>query len=183
MFQKCRLHIYTGPFFSSVHNLAVLGDPGCLSRIPDPVFIHPGSRISDPGSNNKNKRGGGKPLRQNVSCFKRLGEYLYIIRLHVHNTWWKLQLFSINSLKQSMHIVWKDRIRKWSFRIPDYNWYQYRRYILFWSFAFSRTCTYFDVVRKSKVIVIGFWTKLVNIIAINMVHSCLRLVSGLQTLT
>jgi hypothetical protein len=25
-------------------------DPGCLSRIPDPDFTHPGSRISDPGS-------------------------------------------------------------------------------------------------------------------------------------
>jgi hypothetical protein len=34
-----------------------VADPGCLSRIPDPdfypsripIFIHPGSRISDPG--------------------------------------------------------------------------------------------------------------------------------------
>jgi len=39
-----------------------VADPGCLSRIPDPVFSpsripDPGSRIPDPGSNQK---GGGK---------------------------------------------------------------------------------------------------------------------------
>jgi hypothetical protein len=27
-----------------------VADPGCLSRIPDPTFFHPGSRILDPGS-------------------------------------------------------------------------------------------------------------------------------------
>ncbi len=27
-----------------------MADPGCLSRIPDPTFFHPGSRIPDPGS-------------------------------------------------------------------------------------------------------------------------------------
>jgi hypothetical protein len=26
-----------------------VADLGCLSRIPDPDFTHPGSRISDPG--------------------------------------------------------------------------------------------------------------------------------------
>jgi hypothetical protein len=33
-----------------------VADPGCLFRIPDPDFTHPGSRISDPGSKNSNKR-------------------------------------------------------------------------------------------------------------------------------
>jgi hypothetical protein len=32
--------------------------PGCLSRIP--TFIHPGSRISDPGTKNSNKSEGGR---------------------------------------------------------------------------------------------------------------------------
>ncbi len=27
-----------------------VADPGCLSRIPDPTFFHPGSRIPDLGS-------------------------------------------------------------------------------------------------------------------------------------
>ncbi len=31
-----------------------MADPGCLSRIL--IFTHPGSRISDPGSKNSNKR-------------------------------------------------------------------------------------------------------------------------------
>ncbi len=31
-----------------------VADPGCLSRIL--IFTHPGSRISDPGSKNSNKR-------------------------------------------------------------------------------------------------------------------------------
>jgi hypothetical protein len=36
-----------------------VADPGCLSRIPDPTFFHPGSRIrsvsiTDPGSSSKN---------------------------------------------------------------------------------------------------------------------------------
>jgi hypothetical protein len=33
-----------------------VADPGCLSRIL--IFTHPGSRISDPGSKNSNKREG-----------------------------------------------------------------------------------------------------------------------------
>ena len=37
----------------------IVADPGCLSRIPDPTFFHPGSRIrtvsiTDPGSASKN---------------------------------------------------------------------------------------------------------------------------------
>ncbi len=35
-----------------------VADPGCLSRIL--IFTHPGSRISDPGSQNSNKREGWK---------------------------------------------------------------------------------------------------------------------------
>ncbi len=39
--------------------LSSVPDPGCLSRIPDPTFFHPGSRIRtvsipDPGSSSKN---------------------------------------------------------------------------------------------------------------------------------
>jgi hypothetical protein len=37
-------------------DLSSVADPGCLSRIL--IFTHPGSRISDPGSKNSNKRGG-----------------------------------------------------------------------------------------------------------------------------
>ncbi len=33
-----------------------VADPGCLSRIPDLIFTHPGSRIPDPRSKNSNKR-------------------------------------------------------------------------------------------------------------------------------
>ncbi len=42
--------------FSIIDNvLCSVADPGCLSRIPDPTFFHPGSRIrtvsiTDPGS-------------------------------------------------------------------------------------------------------------------------------------
>jgi hypothetical protein len=35
-------------------------DPGCLSRIL--IFIRPGYRISDPGSNSSNKREGGNKI-------------------------------------------------------------------------------------------------------------------------
>jgi hypothetical protein len=40
-------------------NETSVADPGCLSRIPDPTFFHPGSRIRtvsipDPGSSSKN---------------------------------------------------------------------------------------------------------------------------------
>ncbi len=40
-------------------DLISVADPGCLSRIPDPTFFHPGSRnravsIPDPGSSSKN---------------------------------------------------------------------------------------------------------------------------------
>ncbi len=39
--------------------MSSVADPGCLSRIPDPTFFHPGSRIRtvsipDPGSSSKN---------------------------------------------------------------------------------------------------------------------------------
>ncbi len=44
--------------------LISVADPGCLSRIPDPdfypsripIFTHPGSRISDPGSKNRGEK-------------------------------------------------------------------------------------------------------------------------------
>ncbi len=39
-----------------------VADPGCLSRIPDSDFTHPGPRIPDPGSNNCCKREGWKNL-------------------------------------------------------------------------------------------------------------------------
>ncbi len=42
-----------------------VADPGCLSRIPDPVFTHPGSwflPIPDPGSKNSNNREGWKKI-------------------------------------------------------------------------------------------------------------------------
>jgi hypothetical protein len=33
-----------------------VADPGCLSRIPDPIFFHPGSRIKkSPGSGSASK--------------------------------------------------------------------------------------------------------------------------------
>jgi hypothetical protein len=32
-----------------------VADPGCLSRIPDPVFTHPGYRISDPKTATKER--------------------------------------------------------------------------------------------------------------------------------
>jgi hypothetical protein len=32
-----------------------VADPGCLSRIPDPDFTHPGSRISDPKTATKER--------------------------------------------------------------------------------------------------------------------------------
>jgi hypothetical protein len=54
---KCILYEYI---------VASVADPGCLSRIPDPGFSHPGSRIpdlgsriSDPGSQ---KTWGGKKI-------------------------------------------------------------------------------------------------------------------------
>ncbi len=48
-----------GPGSGSISSVA---DLGCLSRIPDPDFNHPGSRISDPGSKNSNKREGWKKI-------------------------------------------------------------------------------------------------------------------------
>jgi hypothetical protein len=46
------------PRFSTLDGASV-ADPGCLSRIPDPTFFHPGSRIRtvsipDPGTASKN---------------------------------------------------------------------------------------------------------------------------------
>jgi hypothetical protein len=38
--------------------LSSVADPGCLSRIL--IFVHPGSRIPNPGSKNSNKREGWK---------------------------------------------------------------------------------------------------------------------------
>jgi hypothetical protein len=32
-----------------------VADPGCLSRIPDPDFTHPGTRISDPKTATKER--------------------------------------------------------------------------------------------------------------------------------
>jgi hypothetical protein len=49
LFNLCRL----GNFYPSIVKGSV-ADPGCLSRIL--IFTHPGSRISDPGSKNSNKR-------------------------------------------------------------------------------------------------------------------------------
>jgi hypothetical protein len=37
-----------------------VADPVCLSRFPDPYFYP--SRVSDPGSNNSTKRGGGQKI-------------------------------------------------------------------------------------------------------------------------
>ncbi len=46
-------------------------DPGCLSRIL--IFTHPGSRISDPGSNNSNKRERWKKSRcQTFLCSHKI---------------------------------------------------------------------------------------------------------------
>ncbi len=60
---------YRHPFMiTKKHSISAMGpdvyrcsvaDPGCLSRIPDPTFFHPGSRIRtvsipDPGSSSKN---------------------------------------------------------------------------------------------------------------------------------
>jgi hypothetical protein len=48
-------------FFFLIYSLfSSVADPGCLSRIPDPDFYP--SRISDPGSNNSNKREGLKQI-------------------------------------------------------------------------------------------------------------------------
>ncbi len=52
-----------GPGFSCYRRICVKGsvaDPGCLSRIPDPVFYP--SRIPDLGSKNSNKREGWKKI-------------------------------------------------------------------------------------------------------------------------
>ncbi len=46
--------------FSTIPVRISVAVPGYLSRTPDHDFIHPGSRIPDPGSNNSIKRGGGK---------------------------------------------------------------------------------------------------------------------------
>jgi hypothetical protein len=35
--------------------LCSVADPGCVSRIPDPDFTHPGSRISDPKTATKER--------------------------------------------------------------------------------------------------------------------------------
>ncbi len=48
-----------------------VADPGCLSRIPNPTFFHPGSRIRtvsipDPGSSSKNL----SILTQNKAWFR-----------------------------------------------------------------------------------------------------------------
>jgi hypothetical protein len=55
---------------------ARVADPGCLSRIP--IFTHPGSRISDPGSKNSNKRGVKKNLLSYLFCshkFRKIENY------------------------------------------------------------------------------------------------------------
>jgi hypothetical protein len=53
------LSIRLQPEPAGKHTLCTsVADPGCLSRIPDPDFTHPGSRIPDLGSKNSNKREG-----------------------------------------------------------------------------------------------------------------------------
>ncbi len=47
-----------------------VADPGCLSRIL--IFTHPGSRISDPGSKNRNKRAGWKKIWANFQTIIEL---------------------------------------------------------------------------------------------------------------
>ena len=52
-------------FVATKNDMTSVADPGCLSRIPDPDFYPSriqdlGSRISDPGSQNSNKREGWK---------------------------------------------------------------------------------------------------------------------------
>jgi hypothetical protein len=47
LFIRLLFHLFT---------VASIADPGCLSRIL--IFIHPGSRIPYPGSNNSTRRGG-----------------------------------------------------------------------------------------------------------------------------
>jgi hypothetical protein len=40
--------------------------PGCLFLIL--IFVRPGFRVSDPGSNNSTKRGGGKIVCRTIFC-------------------------------------------------------------------------------------------------------------------
>jgi hypothetical protein len=67
-------------------------DPGCLSRML--IFTHLGSRISDPGSKNSNKREG----RKKISChpffcspkFNKI-EYYFVSEMMKKKIWAKFQ--------------------------------------------------------------------------------------------
>ncbi len=48
--------------FEKLCKCSSVADPGYLSPIPDPDFIHSGSRILDPGSKNSNKSEGWKKI-------------------------------------------------------------------------------------------------------------------------
>ncbi len=66
-----------------------VADPGCLSRIPDPHLTHPGSRISNPGSKNSNKREGWKNLFSYLFCSHKFHkiEYYFIFDTRKKKIW------------------------------------------------------------------------------------------------
>ena len=62
----------------TLHRVSV-ADPWCLSRIPDPTFFHPGSRIRtdsipDPGSSSKNLS-----VLTQKNCFQALGNMIRVV--------------------------------------------------------------------------------------------------------
>jgi hypothetical protein len=103
-----------------------VAEPGCLSRIPDPVFTHPGSRISDPKTVTKVR--GKKNLLSYFFCSHKFhkNEYYVIFEMLKKKIWANFQRivevitqkFSICSQKYGFGIR-DPRSGKNLFRIPD----------------------------------------------------------------
>ena len=72
--QTIPILLILGLFYQRHLKLLFIGsvaDPECLSRIPDPTFFHPGSRIRtvsipDPGSSSKKQKNGFQALKNKI---------------------------------------------------------------------------------------------------------------------
>ncbi len=102
-----------------------VADPGCLSRIQ--IFTHPGSRISDPGSKNSNKREGWKKIWcHTFLCSHKFHKIVHYFSFEVlkKKIWADFQriieLFTQKTVtKLSKVWVWDPGSGKNLFRIPD----------------------------------------------------------------
>ncbi len=86
-----------------------VADPGCLSRIRILIFTHPGSRISDPGSKNRNKRERWKKICYHTFFCSHKIEYYVIFKMLKKKIWanfqWIVEVF-IQKIFNMLSNIW-----------------------------------------------------------------------------